>query len=124
MSPRRLKLKFARDHRLRPVESMDGAGPAQYFQLDEGPAKIGVISPISNHFCANCNRIRISADGVARGCLLSEETTDLKPYLMRGDEAVREILAAIIRKKPLRHSVTESEGWRAQGWVPMSAIGG
>ena len=115
---------LARDHQLTPVESMDGAGPARYFRLDEGPAKIGVISPISNHFCANCNRIRISADGVARGCLLSEETTDLKPYLMRGDEAVREILAAIIRKKPLRHSVTESEGWRAQGWVPMSAIGG
>jgi cyclic pyranopterin phosphate synthase len=113
---------LARDHRLRPVESMDGAGPARYFQLDEGPAKIGVISPISNHFCATCNRIRISSDGQARGCLLSEETTDLKPYLMCDDEAVREVLTAIIRKKPLRHRV--SEGWHAGGWVPMSAIGG
>lgn len=113
---------LARDHRLRPVVSMDGAGPARYFQLDDGPAKIGVISPISNHFCATCNRIRISSDGLARGCLLSEETTDLKPYLTRGDEAVREVLAAIIRKKPLRHNV--SDGWKADGWVPMSAIGG
>ena len=113
---------LAREHRLTPVESMDGAGPARYFQLDEGPTKIGVISPISNHFCATCNRIRISSDGLARGCLLSEETTDLKPYLTNGDEAVREVLASIIRKKPLRHRV--SEGWQASGWVPMSAIGG
>ncbi len=115
---------LAREHRLTPIESMDGAGPARYFRLDEGSAKIGVISPISNHFCATCNRIRISSDGLARGCLLSDETTDLKPYLMRGDEAVREILMAIIRKKPLRHSVSESTGWHANGWVPMSAIGG
>ncbi len=113
---------LSRDHRLTPVESMDGAGPARYFRLDEGPTKIGVISPISNHFCATCNRIRISSDGLARGCLLSEETTDLRPYLARGDEAVREILTAIIRKKPLRHHV--SEDWHADGWVPMSAIGG
>ena len=115
---------LAREHRLTPIESMDGAGPARYFRLDEGAAKIGVISPISNHFCATCNRIRISSDGLARGCLLSDETTDLKPYLMRGDESVREILMAIIRKKPLRHSVSESESWHAHGWVPMSAIGG
>jgi len=113
---------IARDHRLTPVESMDGAGPARYFRLDEGPAKIGVISPISHHFCATCNRIRISSDGLARGCLLSGETTDLKPYLMRGDEAVREILTAIIRKKPLRHNLPE--GQYGYGWVAMSAIGG
>jgi cyclic pyranopterin phosphate synthase len=113
-----------REHRLTPVASIEGAGPARYFQIDDGPGKIGVISPISDHFCASCNRIRISSDGLARGCLLSYETTDLKPYLQRGDLAVREILTAIIRMKPQRHSVTESECWHSQGWVPMSAIGG
>jgi len=116
--------KIAREHRLTPVESVDGAGPAKYYELDGGPAKIGVISPISEHFCAQCNRIRISADGLARGCLLSEETTDLKPFLKQGDKAVREILIAIIRRKPKRHGISESEGWHADGWVPMSAIGG
>ena len=101
---------------------MDGAGPARYFQLDGGTAKLGFISPISHHFCASCNRIRISADGHARGCLMSNETTDLVPFLARGDEAIREILTTIIRKKPLRHDPAESV--MAQGWVPMSAIGG
>ena len=123
--PSKLVLEMIeREHRLTAVPSVDGAGPARYFLLDDGPARIGVISPISDHFCASCNRIRISSDGLARGCLLSEETTDLRPYLERGDEAVREILTAIIRKKPQRHKVTESECWHSQGWVPMSAIGG
>lgn len=116
--------KIEREHRLTPMTSMDGAGPARYFLLDDGPAKIGVISPISDHFCASCNRIRIASDGLARGCLLSEETTDLKPYLERGDEAVREILKIIIQQKPQHHMISESECWHAQGWVPMSAIGG
>ena len=44
---------IAREHRLTPVASVEGAGPARYFGLDGGPAKIGVISPISEHFCAN-----------------------------------------------------------------------
>jgi cyclic pyranopterin phosphate synthase len=116
--------RIAQEHRLTPVESVDGAGPAKYLKLDDGPGMVGVISPISDHFCASCNRIRISADGQARGCLLSEETTDLKPYLERDDEAVREILKSIILHKPERHKVTESETSHGQGWVPMSAIGG
>lgn len=116
--------RIVREHRMTPVSKMDGAGPARYFQLDDGQGRIGVISPISEHFCSSCNRIRISSDGLARGCLFSEEATDLKPYLKQGDDAVREILTTIIQKKPLRHNVTESESWHAQGWVPMSAIGG
>jgi cyclic pyranopterin phosphate synthase len=111
-----------RDHQLRPIASMDGAGPARYYQLDGGDAKLGFISPISHHFCLSCNRIRISADGQARGCLMSNETTDLVPYMARGGEAVREVLRAIIRKKPLNHAAPES--LMMYGWVPMSAIGG
>jgi cyclic pyranopterin phosphate synthase len=114
--------RLEQDHQLAPIPSMDNAGPARYFQLDGGEAKLGFISPISHHFCLSCNRIRISADGHARGCLMSNETTDLRPYLARGDEAIREILTAIIRKKPLKHDAPEI--LTMQGWVPMSAIGG
>ena len=115
---------IGREHRLAPVKSMDGAGPARYHLLGDGPAMVGVISPISEHFCSQCNRIRIAADGNARGCLLREDTTDLKPYLATGDEAVREILTKIILHKPERHNITEAESRSGQGWVPMSAIGG
>ena len=116
-----LKL-LAQHYELMPQERIEGSGPARYFRLDDSPAKIGVISPISNHFCASCNRIRISADGQARGCLFSRETTDLKPSLLLDDHALRQVLMKIIREKPSRHNLSEVE--QPQGFVPMSAIGG
>ena len=109
-------------HRLTPMPGTEGAGPARYFRLDDSLATIGVISPISKHFCASCNRIRITSDGQARGCLFSPETIDLKPYLLRGDEAVREVLTNLIQEKPLRHNLLE--GFDPGGLIPMSAIGG
>lgn len=114
--------RIAGRHCLTPLERIEGSGPARYFRLDDSPARIGVISAVSNHFCASCNRIRITSDGLARGCLFSQETTDLKPYLLQSDEALKEILTTIIREKPLRHNL--SEGVRDYGLVPIGAIGG
>jgi cyclic pyranopterin phosphate synthase len=113
---------MSRRHRLTPLERTQGAGPARYFQLDHSSARIGVISPISKHFCASCNRIRITADGLARGCLFSQDVTDLKPYLSRDDEALSEILKSIIREKPFKHNLPE--GLHGSRLISMSAIGG
>lgn len=109
-------------YRLTPLIRMQHAGPARYFQLDDGPGKIGVISPVSKHFCESCDRIRITADGIAHGCLFSSDSVDLKPFLWQGDDAVRRILMHIMREKPLRHNL--SEGVQNSGFIPMSAIGG
>lgn len=114
--------KLAHRHRLTPILCGQHAGPARYFQLDDGPGKIGVISPVSKHFCESCNRIRITADGLAHGCLFSSDSVDLKPFLLQGDDAVRRILMRIMREKPLRHNL--SEGVQNRGFIPMSAIGG
>jgi len=114
--------RLSAHHQLTPQKRAEGAGPARYFQLDHSSARVGVISPVSKHFCASCNRIRITADGLARGCLFSQEAIDLKPYLLRDDEALSEILKIIIREKPLRHNL--SEGFHTNEFVPMSAIGG
>ena len=113
---------LAQHYRLTPQERIEGSGPARYFRLDDSSAKIGVISPISNHFCASCNRIRITADGQARGCLFSKETIDLKPSLLEDDKTLLDVLRRIIREKPTRHDLLEVG--QAHGFVPMSAIGG
>lgn len=114
--------QVARHHRLTPLMHLQHAGPARYFALDDGPGKIGVISPVSKHFCESCNRIRITAEGLAHGCLFSSESIDLKPFLLRSDDAVREILIHIMREKPLRHNIPELA--QMGGFIPMSAIGG
>jgi len=115
-------MRLASRYRLTPLPRIEGAGPARYFQLDASQATVGVISPVSRHFCAGCNRIRISSDGMARGCLFSREATDLRPHLLQGDDALQQILTTIIREKPLRHNL--SEGLQSSGFVSMSAIGG
>jgi cyclic pyranopterin phosphate synthase len=109
-------------HTLAPMERVEGAGPARYYSLDGGKGTIGVISPVSKHFCASCNRIRVTSDGFARGCLFGKDSVDLKPYLAQGDDAVREILTRIIKEKPMRHHISEDE--TPHFFVPMSSIGG
>ena len=109
-------------HRLTPLERTEGFGPARYFSVDSGPAMIGVVSPVSKHFCASCNRIRISADGMAHGCLFSNEVVDLRPHLNGDDQAVRSILFTIIETKPLQHNLLNDPGAGVQ--ISMAAVGG
>ncbi|XUX00777.1 MAG: GTP 3',8-cyclase MoaA [Dehalogenimonas sp.] len=99
-----------------------GSGPASYFKLPMGKGTIGFIQPVSNCFCDNCNRLRLTADGKLRLCLLDDSELDLKPML-RGDLTDTEIKLALqqaIMKKPARHQL-------ADGIVPeklMRQIGG
>lgn len=52
-------------YRLTPVEAAEMAGPAQEFAIEDGQGRIGIITPLSSHFCNSCNRIRITASGLA-----------------------------------------------------------
>jgi cyclic pyranopterin phosphate synthase len=116
---------LAREGRLIPGESENGSGPALHFAYPGAAGKIGLISPISNHFCGTCNRMRLTADGKLRACLFAAEETDVKSALRRGgsDSEIGEIILAAIRSKPERHFLEED---RLRGSVtrPMSAIGG
>ncbi len=70
---------------LHPVEGKVGCGPAQEFRLQGGLGKIGFITPVGQRFCENCNRLRLTADGHLRPCLLNEAEVDLRPALRSGE---------------------------------------
>jgi GTP 3',8-cyclase len=87
-----------------------GGGPARYWKTSDGSGRIGFITPISQHFCATCNRIRLAVDGTLYMCLGQEEKFSFRP-LLRGGASDTEILAAIaeaIELKPEKHEFRES----------------
>ncbi|MCM2357605.1 MAG: GTP 3',8-cyclase MoaA [Geobacteraceae bacterium] len=106
-----------------PLERDTAAGPARIFRIDGAAGSIGVITPVSGHFCGECNRIRVTSAGRARSCLFADTGLDLKPLLARGDqEGLAAALRTVVARKPGRHSLAAEE----QQHTPfaMSAIGG
>ena len=109
---------------LTPVNDEENNGPAVRYRLNNALGEIGFINPISNHFCHSCNRIRLTADGHLRTCLLNDEEMDLKPFLRNGcdDEKLKEILLQALGTKPKQHQIKEAHFKKCQR--TMSAIGG
>lgn len=90
--------------------SLPGAGPARYLGTPDGRFNVGFITPISQHFCETCNRVRIAVDGTAYLCLGQEEKFEFRPML-RGGCSDAELEAAIrtaIDLKPERHEFREA----------------
>lgn len=99
------------------------SGPAREFKIAGACGSIGVITPISGHFCHDCNRIRISASGKVRSCLFSDEEFDLKPVLSSGDQAsIQAVLRNLIMSKPASHGMTQTSSKHTP--FAMSQIGG
>jgi len=88
---------------------MPGGGPARYVQVKNTDLRIGFITPISQHFCETCNRVRLSVDGVLYLCLGQDDKVELRPLLRNGinDEELKETLRDAIGLKPERHEFTE-----------------
>jgi GTP 3',8-cyclase len=103
-----------------------GAGPARLYRLAGGAGQIGFISPVSRHFCDTCNRLRLTADGHLRACLLSDDETDLRGPLRAGesDAQIGEIIRKAIAGKPRQHKLTCDEGLLKKCMKEMPAIGG
>ena len=82
-----------------------GWGPARYFEFENAQGTVGFISPLSRHFCSECNRLRLTADGKIRPCLFSDEEFDVREALRSGasDDAVRAVLYAALGAKPDDH---------------------
>lgn len=82
----------------------EGWGPARYFEFENAQGTVGFISPLSRHFCSECNRLRLTADGKLRPCLFSDVEFDVREALRAGDdEAVRKILERVLEAKPDEH---------------------
>ena len=97
---------------------------ARVYRFRDGQGEIGFINPVSEPFCADCNRIRMTAEGELRTCLFSMRETDLREPLRAGatDAELEGIIRDAVWRKELKHRVNEP------GFVPpartMSAIGG
>lgn len=91
---------------------MPGGGPARYVQVRGTELRIGFITPMSQHFCATCNRVRLSVDGTLYLCLGQDHSVALRPLLREGisDGELREVLVAALRLKPERHEFNEKRG--------------
>lgn len=105
------------------VNKRVGHGPAQYYQFNGAPGLIGFISPISRPFCSQCNRLRLTADGQLKSCLLSTEMIDLKPILSltgsrkgRTNQKLEKAFIHAAELKPKTHC--------REKLTPMSRIGG
>ncbi len=109
-----------------PLEPLprDPSATARVYRFADGCGRIGFINPVSEPFCADCNRIRLTAEGQLRTCLFSMRETDLRGPLREGaeEEELVNIVREAVWRKELKHRVNEP------GFVPpprtMSAIGG
>jgi cyclic pyranopterin phosphate synthase len=107
-----------------PVDAEERDGPATRFRIEGAAGELGFISPISSHFCNNCNRLRLTPDGKLRACLFSDNEIDLKSHVRNdcSDEKLQDLLMAALRNKPQRHTIDTSLFKKCQRH--MAAIGG
>ena len=108
---------------LEPCLPSVGNGPAKYFRFPQAKGTIGFITPISEHFCFLCNRLRLTADGRLRSCLLSEDEVDFKQPLRSGISlaGLKRLIEEAVANKPLRHHL--AEGYMPKD-RPFSQVGG
>jgi cyclic pyranopterin phosphate synthase len=108
---------------LEPFKVDVGNGPAKYFRLPDATGTIGFITPVTEHFCYRCNRLRLTADGKLRPCLLSEDEIDLREPLRHGATAdeLKALIEKAIAEKPQGHRL--AEGKKRSG-RPFSQVGG
>lgn len=108
---------------LEPVEDAKLDGEARLYRLPNSLAAIGFISTVTNPFCASCTRVRLTADGKLRLCLLRDDEGDLLTPLRNGasDAEMEKLIRSLIWRKPWGHDL-------AEGVIPlervMSQIGG
>ena len=108
---------------LEPCLPKRGNGPAKYFRFSGASGTIGFISPITEHICFNCNRMRLTVDGKLRPCLMSDDEVDLRGAL-RGGASIEELKVLIqqaVARKPKGHRL--NEGVSPMGRT-MSQVGG
>lgn len=110
-----VRKKYAEHYELTPG-FMAGGGPAKYYDVNaphfKQPVKVGFITPISQHFCETCNRVRLSVDGTLYMCLGQDHSLALRPLLRAGisDEELQQKIIEAIDLKPAKHEFNEKPG--------------
>lgn len=110
---------------LTPAEPTDrGSAPAQLYDVDGGPATVGIIASVSAPFCSACDRVRLTADGQVRNCLFSQRESDLRGPLRDGasDGELLELISGEMWRKGPGHGIGRADFHQPDR--PMSAIGG
>lgn len=112
---------------MEPIHRVVGNGPSEDFTIKGGRGSIGLIHPISNHFCEQCNRLRLTADGNLKPCLYWVDELNVRPYI--GDEeGLKRLFMQALAIKPKNHEMAAKLADEAQSHTPterrMSQIGG
>ncbi len=111
--------------KLIPVKKSLNDGPAKKFQIPGAKGIIGFITPISSHFCSDCNRLRLTSRGTLRPCLLNNYERDILNPLRNGasDDQLKQIILSALTKKPSFHNLND----HTASSIPishMTSIGG
>ena len=119
-----IKKRISELGQLIPVRNSVNDGPAQRYRFEGARGEVGFIHALSHHFCDRCNRLRLTASGKLRPCLLSDHHEDVKGPLRNGcsDEELAEIFFRAVRHKPSDHNLAAGNPVRVCG--QMHAIGG
>jgi len=109
---------------LTPVQKKRGDGPAERYRIEGAVGEIGFIQAMSHHFCRTCNRLRLTANGQLRPCLLSDKQLDIKGPMRDGgsDDDLKDVFLQAVQHKQESHHF--SQGSLSRVHDPMSGIGG
>lgn len=123
VSANEIKERLNRLGELEPSLPITGSGPAKYFRFPQAVGTIGFIAPVSQHFCFSCNRLRLTAEGKLRPCLLSDHEIDLRQPLRSGasPQELKRVITEAIQAKPQKHELAQGRASRKR---LMSQVGG
>jgi len=110
---------------LEPTTVATGNGPAKYYRLPGAVGVVGFITAMSDHFCQSCNRMRLTADGKLKPCLLANHEIDIRTALRggEGDQVIYELFLQALEQKPIGHRLGD-HGEGADLTRAMFQVGG
>jgi cyclic pyranopterin phosphate synthase len=110
---------------LEPYAGPEGNGPARYYRFPDAKGTVGFITAMTEHFCSTCNRLRMTADGSLRPCLLAEDEISIKEALRSGAtiEELKQLIQKAVKMKRKEHNLSGKIAPETNG-RPMCQLGG
>jgi GTP 3',8-cyclase len=111
LTAREIKKRLDPIGKMEPTMPSRGNGPAKYYRFPDAKGTIGFITALSEHFCFSCNRLRLTADGKLRPCLMSEQMLDLREPLRSGisQQQLKDLIQQAVTAKPMGHHLVEGQ---------------